>query len=622
MAGLSLDTIGSLILKGNDKFAIEVNKEFINLEYNSNSDVSGQLKEYTRALYYLTESLQFRVNRDIIDETTICLYKELERRLGTYIDNNTIDPNYLSPPGTILVPVGNFTNTFLALTDTPDTYIGQQGKLVEVNSDATGLDFIDPTTLIPNITADNGLTLNGTEVDLGGVLIRDTTIYTSTNGLSINGEDTDGNQSVSEFFSDGYNYNLSRTEDSSNSGIEINIGANNAQLFTTIGNNSKDIDWGSDHDGISILDQISSLGLVYQEDYSTIGTTNSLWIPNWGAVTNAISNTAVYFGTGTFTGLGTSISPYFLGSTNGLTTSSTLGIELGGNLIQNTTISPNGHELYIDQNNSANNILNFRFSGSTVGFINTFGNMYLNGLGAFSNVNDASITMNSGGLVIARNQTDSTSVTRIVNKSTGSTGDILGLLSPYRTVFGVSVDGTVTSTGLFKSNSAVARGYNLMGGLKPLANSDTLIGLDINATFGTSTISSLGSFTAGSGYPDGVKDCNTTGGTGTQCSVEVTISGGVVIAVSLLQGGINYTNGDTLTIVVLDSSGIPIGSGATVIVSGITSYTGLTNLAARFSGAPILLNTISTPITFSDGMMWQDGTHLYIRLAGVTHTLI
>lgn len=34
---------------------------------------------------------------------------------------------------------------FLELTDTPDSYVGQAGKLVAVNSGGTALIFIDPT---------------------------------------------------------------------------------------------------------------------------------------------------------------------------------------------------------------------------------------------------------------------------------------------------------------------------------------------------------------------------------------------------------------------------------------------------------------------------------------------
>lgn len=184
MIGLSLDTIGLLILKGNDKFAIEVNKEFINLEYNSNSDIIGQLKEYTRALYHLTEALQYRVNNDVLDETTLCLYKELERRLGTYIDDNTIDPNYLPPPGEIIVPIGTIANTFLLLTDTPDSYSGKQGYLVQVDYDSMGLQFIDPSLLVGVDEVNNGLsfdTSTGKIPQLGGGdgLIQSTHIITN-----------------------------------------------------------------------------------------------------------------------------------------------------------------------------------------------------------------------------------------------------------------------------------------------------------------------------------------------------------------------------------------------------------------------------------------------------------
>ena len=61
----------------------------------------------------------------------------------------------------------------------------------------------------------------------------------------------------------------------------------------------------------------------------------------------------------------------------------------------------------------------------------------------------------------------------------------------------------------------------------------------------------------GSGYPNGSFVSNLTGGTGKLASINVTVAGGVVTGFSLANGGINYTNGDVLTIVILNSMGVP-----------------------------------------------------------------
>jgi hypothetical protein len=44
-------------------------------------------------------------------------------------------------PGDSTTAIANFSHSFLELTDTPDTYAGQAGKLISVKGDESGLEF-------------------------------------------------------------------------------------------------------------------------------------------------------------------------------------------------------------------------------------------------------------------------------------------------------------------------------------------------------------------------------------------------------------------------------------------------------------------------------------------------
>ena len=145
---------------------------------------------------------------------------------------------------------------------------------------------------------------------------------------------------------------------------------------------------------------------------------------------------------------------YALTFNNGLTLTGS-NTQLGGSLTQATTISSNGFELFINQINPANNILNYQFNGTTVGFINTFGNMYLSAVGASSNPNDAVITLNASGIIAARNQADNVAVMRVKNNNIGSTGDILDIQNIFRTVLFTSVQGGIIHAPMVSSSAGV-----------------------------------------------------------------------------------------------------------------------------------------------------------------------
>ena len=57
-----------------------------------------------------------------------------------------------------------------ALSDIPSTYVGKASHIAQINESETGWDFVPINALIPPYTADNGITLNGQEFELGGFL--------------------------------------------------------------------------------------------------------------------------------------------------------------------------------------------------------------------------------------------------------------------------------------------------------------------------------------------------------------------------------------------------------------------------------------------------------------------
>jgi hypothetical protein len=185
----------------------------------SSDDCASNKTEYA---YFLIEAIEYQMEKGlgVDDPTTLEIYKKLD--CITPINNTpvTIDESLLTPisnnPITGLVvyfndilgspydnddllavldskfdnPSGLSTDyldglgapqpfpdtaaSFLDLTDTPDTYVGQSGKATVVNSVETGLIFVDfpSSETTSNITAD--LTVGG--IDAGDVVLAGTNI--------------------------------------------------------------------------------------------------------------------------------------------------------------------------------------------------------------------------------------------------------------------------------------------------------------------------------------------------------------------------------------------------------------------------------------------------------------
>lgn len=459
---------------------------------------------------------------------------------------------------------------------------------------------------------------------LGGSFYKDATINTETYTLNILG--TDGTNQSTLTINPSTSSLLSQVStDSSMVGTQISGGNVRSFLKNTLPGGDTGILVAKEIPGIGVIDDAFLVGAFYTTDnhVNGIGLKGDRWIPDVGWVNSAIS-IANIFGPGSLIGTGIISDPYYPNAGNGLTPADPVkGIILGGTLDRHTTINNNGFNFMLNQTSSAVNIANFQFAGDNRFEFDSAGNLHANGIKMLPDQDAGVIDLSGWGIDIYRNKADSADILRISQLNTGGSGNILNLQSSTTTGWVYGGDGSIKHTPMAVSSSTVARGYYLTGGLRPTANGDTLIGLDISPKFGTSTIATLnsGSLVGGSGYPNGIKTTIVTGGTGQQATLSCTISGGAVTSAVLVDGGINYTPGDTLNIVITDSSGTPIGSGATIQVATVTSYTGLINISAKFSNAPVLLNTISTPSTFSSGMVWFDGTHFYGRIGGTSYQL-
>lgn len=95
-------------------------------------------------------------------------YQALKVRQGT----SPSSPGFVvgEVPSTPVNPPGTFTNSFITLTDAPNSYSGQAGKVVAVKSDETGLEFVTASS--------GGLTLSS---PLTGYVVGSNTALTDSN---------------------------------------------------------------------------------------------------------------------------------------------------------------------------------------------------------------------------------------------------------------------------------------------------------------------------------------------------------------------------------------------------------------------------------------------------------
>jgi hypothetical protein len=108
-----------------------------------------------------------------------------------------------------------------------------------------------------------------------------------------------------------------------------------------------------------------------------------------------------------------------------------------------------------------------------------------------------------------------------------------------------------------------------------------------------------GTITGGSGYANGVHaGVNLTGGTGTEVSADVTVSGGAVTAVAVTVGGSAYRVGDALSAVAADLGGA-VATGAITPGSGYAAgvHAGVALTGGTGSGAVATVTTAGGVVT-------------------------
>lgn len=272
---------------------------------------------------------------------------------------------------------------------------------------------------------------------------------------------------------------------------------------------------------------------------------------------------------------------------NGLTGTGNIG--LGGTLSQNTTINANGFNFIVNQPSAGPYIQQWQFNSSNVAGMDGTGNLNLNGIRYLGNGNTGRIDFTGGSTAALRNAADNGTAFQAVLLNTAATGYIALFQNYAYSTF--SIGQGVTQSPFTKI------GYNMLGGLKPVANGDTLVGMYIRPLFGTSTINGINTIVGGSGYPNGTRLSNVSGGTGRSAVIQVTVSGGAVTGASIISGGVNYTVGDVLHVVLTDGTGTPVGSGGSVTVSSVTSYSGITKWALVTAGLDQYESDVSSTYT-------------------------
>jgi len=235
--------------------------------------------------------------------------------------------------------------------------------------------FVEPVSIVTG--GRNGITPNGSYLELGGPLIQPTTVsFSNTTPLSFTELSSASSVSInSTGFSATYNNGSNFTSIISGKAqalMQINSGASPTGLI---------MDYTL---GMRVSDAIFSKGMVYTANYANLGTLDPRWIPDWGAVTDAIaeatSTVTMFFAPGTLVGQGPTFTdpggsinnPWAPNATNGLSISEGSGIVLGGLLTGDTTIGLGAHGLILnDVDPTASSYLSLNVTTADTGSNNT-----------------------------------------------------------------------------------------------------------------------------------------------------------------------------------------------------------------------------------------------------------
>jgi hypothetical protein len=267
---------------------------------------------------------------------------------------------------------------------------------------------------------------------------------------------------------------------------------------------------------------------------------------------------------------------------NGLTGSINIG--MGGTLSQNTTTNLAGFNFILNQTGSANP-QQWKLNNVQVANLDAGGQFHAAGMSNLLTGANAQIATSTTGVYISRSVADGHAVLNVQNFINTNTANILNVRGVANNDWlSVGYNGFVNKNSYIKASAGSARGELQQDILQPIANGDILVGLDVRPVFGVSIISGLNTLAGGSGYGTSVYNALLTGGTGSGGMAQLTSTGGAITAVSLLNPGVNYTVGDVLGAAVTDINGNPIGTGFSIHVSAITSYSGISSFALRTFG--------------------------------------
>jgi hypothetical protein len=121
------------------------------------------------------------------------------------------------------------------------------------------------------------------------------------------------------------------------------------------------------------------------------------------------------------------------------------------------------------------------------------------------------------------------------------------------------------------------------------------------------SIANFGTITGGSGYTNGIyENVALTGGEGSAAAANITVSGGAVTSISLVNGGYFYNINDILSASVSSLGGT--GSGFSVPVSAIQNTTGTSWLGDNFESV-LLYGSLREAVIFQKGE--QDMVNYY-----------
>lgn len=145
----TLDKINEVCLKARVRLALMGIEIIEDVNYTATSVLKNDLVRFFNILKAVEGRKDYDWEEDDFQALVYILYYEL--RLSTI--SITTNPIFVEVGGVIIPPI-TFLISFLNLTDTPDSYVGQEGKIITVKQDGTGLEFRDA---LPDDLAGRGL---------------------------------------------------------------------------------------------------------------------------------------------------------------------------------------------------------------------------------------------------------------------------------------------------------------------------------------------------------------------------------------------------------------------------------------------------------------------------------